>query len=235
MGRSCARRTCASIDATGGAEEGDTEKPPLDTGDSGGDPGSCVGNCGAAVPHLGGLCLCDPSCAVNDACCSDYAEACPGGCLYNQDCADDEVCSVGQECVPAWGRTYQVYVDVWRDHSTTCWDTLDCLADVYWFMYYGGELVYSSAQQDNVSEASWPDPGSIIVDSDNELESNKVWSIVFYDADGASGDDAINLVCEPDAGDACSHIPLQYLKWGSVIWDQERDWPFEVWVRFVAI
>lgn len=235
------------VDFGGDDDESSTgDKPPTsesssgaDSTDDGGEPGSCAGSCGEAVPHFGGLCLCDPSCMLNDACCDDYEESCPGDCLFNEDCPPNEVCNSGQECVFAWGQTYQVCVDYWADVSPMCWDGPgDCYADVYFEMYYGGALIGVSPTHDDVLSTSWDECATFEINSDIDdgAQSSGVWSVVFLDDDGAINPaDHIDVICEPGGAGGCTFIPLDYLKWGQVFWENMPERPAEVHVRFLAL
>jgi len=236
----CASQTCVDFGDSGGADEGETDKPPPeDTGadESGGDvEGSCENNCFSASPHLGGLCFCDPSCGMTDTCCPDYETACPGQCLFPDDCASDEVCNSAQECVPAWGQIYDVCVDNWADFSPTCWDFDDCFADVYYTIYYGGTPVFTSTTQNDSTQASWSDCFAMEFNSDIDdgTQSNKVLSIVFTDADGAGSDDPMNVVCYAEGG-SCTYLPLLYLHEGGLHYDHDASYPFDFQIRLVAL
>jgi hypothetical protein len=243
----CASNLCVDLGATGGNDEGGTEKPMGDDSDGagdgdgmvdddGGDPeGSCAGKCLGSSPHLGGVCYCDPTCAFDDACCPDYSEACPGQCFFNSDCAADEVCNSEQQCVYAWGQTYNVCVDLWRDYSTICWDVACGLADVFYELAYAGQLVHVSTTYDDVLQASWTECYPLLINADvtDTTHSNGVWRATFWDRDAASGNDFIYTACFPEDG-ACSFIPLTFLKAGSAKWSSTDAQPFEVRVRFVA-
>lgn len=242
----CASQLCVDFGGSSGADDGETDKTEsggVDTSSGGGEPGSCVGHCddGEMVPHFGGVCFCEPSCKGQDGeastCCPDYEQACPGDCLFNDECSADEVCNSAQTCVPAWGQQYEVCVTYWRDHTSTCWDFDDCYADVYFKMSYGGEAVLVSETHDDVTETSWDDCAIFEINSDIDdgTQSNEVWATFFYDEDGIGSPDATNHICEPNGTGGCTFIPLDYLRWGTVYWTASADVPFDVTVRFLAL
>lgn len=250
----CASQTCVDLGGSDGADEGDTEKPdptedptdpsgdPTDpSGDTGGGPpGSCEGNCGdsSPMPHLDGKCSCGPSCAGAGECCPDYEDVCTGGdsgdeseCLFGDNCESDEICTMDLECGPAWSRPYSICVAGWADYSPTCWDFDDCYADVYFDVYYGGDLVFSSPTQNESVMASWDECATVVINSDNGLTSNEVLSVLFYDEDGAGADDLMNYACHVDAG-ACSFIPVQYLHDGFAFYEHDANYLFDVTLLF---
>jgi hypothetical protein len=240
----CASNLCVDLGATGGNDDGGTEKPAdegdgdetTDGGSDGSEPeGSCAGNCFGSSPHLGGTCYCDPTCAYDDVCCPDYTEACPGQCFFNDDCAADEVCNSAQECVSAWGTTYNVCVDLWRDYSTICWDVGCGLADVFYELAYGGNVVHVSNTFDDALEATWTEcyPIEINANVTDTTQSNGVWRATFWDRDAATDHDFIFTACFPNDG-ACSFVPLSFLKAGGATWAASATAPFEIRVRFVA-
>lgn len=232
----CASQLCVDlggVDDTQGADgaDGGTSKPsdtgePVTTGeDTGttGEPASCVGRCdGSAAP--GTACYCDTACMSLGDCCPDYVEACGGAaCLSNDDCGALEVCSPTMGCRDAFGATYDVVVDDWRDHTTVCWDVDDCLADVYYDLYYAGEQVFESSTVADVVQASWSEPATFAI---NDLD---VLSIAFADED-LDADDAMITVCFL-ADLTCGPVPVDVLHAGTYAWDDDS---FAVSVRFLA-
>lgn len=240
----CVSDECVSLDPTGAAEEEGSGGPKPETStsldpsdpstsvgeESGGPVGSCEGNCGGSAMDGAAWCYCSPSCVFADDCCSDYETACPGTCTYHSQCEDDEVCSAEQECLPAYNHVYELTVHRWEDHTPTCWDTLDCLADVYFKIFYGtqGEL-YSSGIRLDTSTAAW-DTEPVQVG----INDTDVMVIAFYDSDDASADNLTNSVCFGVS--ECGPITLTALQTGGEVWDL-RDSPsaderfyVEVWL-----
>ena len=212
-------------------DEGDDGGPKPDDGgdesgeDDGGEPGSCAGICGGSAPHLGDTCFCDPSCTLSDNCCPDYETECPGQCLFNDQCASDEVCSVAtQECVAALGHTYDVTVAEWEDRTPDCWDAFDgdCLADVLYQVRYGGETVFSSDRVNETVFATWDEPVALTLDSDQALV------VTFYDWDDITANDFLNTECFLDDADQCGPTPVEFLHAGGRIWDEDD---FYVWLQ----
>lgn len=245
----CLSDVCVDPGGTsGGDEEGSGPKPEdggsVDTGDAGtsdgGPLGSCAGNCGGSVPDGDGYCYCVPQCDFAGDCCADYEAECGdlGGCLFNSDCAANEVCSVANnECVPAYFHTFEVRVVTWEDHTPDCWDTLDadCLADAFFVATYGGSEVYPmSAVHNDVAYTDWLDePFDVAINADEAL-----W-FAFYDWDDLSPNDFLNLVCFFDnVGDPCGPVGIEFLHAGGAVWDytnapEPKD-RFFVQVSFVA-
>jgi hypothetical protein len=220
----CASNVCVDIGGTGGADE--TGMKPgtsgVDDTTTGPPSGSCEGSCGEYV--IDGDCFCIPSCEFSGSCCADYETACPGECVVNNQCADDEVCSASsQTCVPAYGHGYEVRVDRWEDHTPDCWDALDCEADVYFRAFHGNQgEIYESSTKTDVVVASWSsEPFELSIDS------SKVFQVVFYDFDTTSDDDVMHGVCFPDGQGVCQAIDVEYLHEGGAIWDG-RDFYVEV-------
>ncbi len=154
-----------------GGMDGDDGKPIADMGaeeDSGSAMGSCEGACGG---QGSGDCYCDPSCVGLGDCCEDYAEACPGQCLSNSDCAADEVCSASsQNCESAYGWTYEVWISYWADYGDVCWDAGDCVgADPFYSIVLGGQLVFVSDVVDDSGIAEWYEGGVMVIDASTTL------------------------------------------------------------------
>lgn len=229
-----------SVDPDDSGEGGGTAKTTDDggedgssgagTGDTGmiGEPGSCVDHCGESVPHFDGMCFCDPVCASSGDCCPDYAAACGGGCAFNSDCADTEVCSVGTStCIDSFSATYDIVVDQWTDHTPVCWDGVgNCLADVYYEVYYGGDPVFTSVTFDDTLNASWTDPWTVV------LDPALVLTFAFFD-DDTLGDESIDTECFVQGDGTCGPVPASVLHAGTVLWDPGDD-TFTVQVRFSA-
>ncbi|MFO0631862.1 MAG: hypothetical protein U0168_03330 [Nannocystaceae bacterium] len=248
----CASQLCVDLggldggaDDSGGSgmlEGGGTAKPMEDSGgvgpgsDSGtagetgviGEPGSCIDHCGEGVPDMGGMCFCDTVCATMDDCCADYATACAGGCLLNADCAQDQVCSMAAgACVGAFEADYDIVVEQWQDETPVCWDGIsDCYADVYYQVFYGGNLEFTSATVDDALQASWTDPWTTM------LAPETVLSFTFWDHDSVGGDEFIVTECFLDPENACSPVGAATLHEGVASWQPEGD-GFIVQVRFL--
>jgi Somatomedin B domain len=199
------------------------------TGETGnfGEPGSCEGHCGEQVPHFDGVCSCDPGCAYFGDCCDDYETACGGGgCVFNEDCAPEQVCSfTASVCVDAFTASYDIVVDQWQDKTDIWWDGIDDVyADVYYDIYYGGELVFTSETMPDVFNASWTVPWSATLDVDSVL------AVAFSD-DDTDVDEFIDIDCFPDQDEACGPVPVSVLHAGTMVWDSAD---FLVQVRFLA-
>jgi hypothetical protein len=221
-GTTSAGNSDALDESSGGAPKPD---PTDEGGDDGGQPGSCEGVCGESAPHLGGTCYCDPSCGLADDCCPDYEAACGGQCALNEHCADDEVCtSSTQECVEASLQTYDLTVVEWTDYTPNCWDALsgDCLADVFYEVRYGGELIFSSDVVDETVSASWDEPVVIALQPDDALV------VRFYDWDAVTANDFTNSVCFTNPDGECGPVPTESLHAGGAVWDTED---FYVWLQ----
>ena len=224
-----AEGTTAKTTDDGGETVSDTAVD-TGTGESGavGEPGSCEGACGGSAPDFDGTCFCDPVCGTMNDCCDDYVTACAGGCLFNDDCSEAEVCSIGGGgCIAAFGATYDVVVEQWEDHTPTCWDIApDCFADVYYRVYYGGDPVFTSSTQDNAVTATWADPWSSVIDSDAVLRFS------FLDEDNLL-DDQLNDECFLDGVGSCGPVPSSVLHAGIAEWTPDPE-SFVVRVRFLA-
>lgn len=247
----CASQLCVDLgglDAGGGdsgdsgvVEGGGTAKPDdsggVDTGsgtagESGvvGEPGSCVDHCGEGVPDTGGTCYCDPVCGTMDDCCADYATVCAGGCLLNADCGEDQVCSVAAgDCVGVFEADYDVVVEQWIDQTPVCWDGLgDCYADVYYQVFYGGNLEFTSATVDDALQASWDQPWTTM------FAPESVLSVTFWDADSVGGDEVIVTECFLDGMMSCGPLTAATLHEGVAAWQPAADADgFVVQVRFL--
>ena len=78
---------------------------------------------------------------------------------------------------------------------------------------------------------SWTQCASIMItsDIDDGTHSNGVWSVNFWNDDGAiNPSDHIDTICEPNGMGGCTFIPLQYLRWGSVYWEEMATRPAAV-------
>jgi len=220
----CASNLCVDIDGTGSGDESGVK--PEESSSSGNEEtgmppaGSCVGNCGGSDQSGDAWCYCSPSCMLADDCCSDYESACPGGCLFNGDCDASDVCTGGQECIPAFDHVYELTVKSWRDYTPDCWDSFagDCLADVFFTVFYGtqGEVCRSTVH-DETSDTEWIDEPC-----DVAINETDVMQIVFYDFDDVTANDPTNSVCFNTGGE-CGAIGIEYLRAGGAIWDFSSD------------
>jgi hypothetical protein len=211
-------------------DDGGDASTSAGTGDTGsiGEPGSCEGHCGESVPNFSAMCFCDPVCATSGDCCDDYVEMCGGGCAFNEDCGDLEVCSVGSStCVEVFSATYEIVVDEWKDNTPTCWDGLgDCFADVYYEVYYGGEPVFTSSTVDDVVTTGWTDPWTAT------LDPQIVLSFAFWD-DDTLGDESLGAQCFTQEDQSCGAVPAAVLHAGTMLWDPGGE-SLAVQVRFQA-
>ncbi|MBK8238557.1 MAG: hypothetical protein IPK74_23765 [Deltaproteobacteria bacterium] len=244
----CASQLCVDLGGTSrpmagtddGAEGGGTAKTTGDTGldtsagEVGSDtgtidtPGSCIGQCGNPVPDPAGMCYCDPICANMGDCCGDYMLACPGACSSNDDCADTEVCSAStHECLALGEATYDLVVDQWVDHTPICWDgAINCFADPYYQVLYGGDIVFTSETVANTTNASWTVPWS------SKISDATVLTLAFWDEDSL-GDETIVTECFLDEGEICGPVPAAVLRDGGFLWDP-GDGTYTVSVRITA-
>lgn len=139
--------------------------------DSDGEPGSCVGHCGAGADG----CFCTPTCTQLGTCCADYEEACPS-CTSNTECSDEQVCSVStQHCTPAYGHDYDVAVH-FETTTGVCWDQdASCEPDPLLIVCHDTlltcdfacpEIVVELPAVVDAYEASWPTFSLVVNDGD---------------------------------------------------------------------
>jgi hypothetical protein len=139
------------------------------------------------------------------------------------------VCSNGSgTCILAYDHVYEVYVTEWGDNTDICWDSIpgDCLADVYFRMYFGGELICSSSVVEDASWASWNEPCAIAF---NETDP---WSLIFRDYDALSPDDPVGVHAFAQPDGSPGPVPVEFLHAGGAIWGDATT-AFTVTVTFV--
>ncbi len=137
------------------------------------------------------------------------------------------MCSVGSAtCVEVFAATYDIVVDHWKDNTPTCWDGVGgCFADVYYEVYYGGDVVFVSSTVDDVVITSWTDPWTAT------LDPGTVLSFAFWD-DDPFGDESLGTQCFTQEDESCGAVPAAVLHDGTMLWDPGGD-SFAVQVRFL--